>query len=136
MAFERTDAQSYACGLIPRGLSNGDPSKSSAIAVSVARRKSTDESAQRMRRALHALRSAMIARLAHSRSFSSELVRALDAVSPLGTLGRGYALLRDAATGRVIRSVRDTEPGANVEALLRDGRLDLSVSARRITNES
>ena len=53
------------------------------------------------------------------------LGRALNAVSPLATLGRGYALLLDPATGRVLRRVDDIAPGAQVDARLADGTLRL-----------
>lgn len=54
------------------------------------------------------------------------LARSLEAVSPLATVGRGYAiLLRD--DGRAVRSVADARPGDRLEARLRDGRLRVRV---------
>jgi exodeoxyribonuclease VII large subunit len=54
------------------------------------------------------------------------LRRALNAVSPLGVIERGYALITtpadiDRRYGRLIRSTREVETGATVEAHLRDG---------------
>ena len=57
----------------------------------------------------------------------SGLGRALHAVSPLATLERGYAILLDPASGRVIRATTDAAPGQRVEARLLDGTLPLRV---------
>lgn len=57
------------------------------------------------------------------------LARALNAVSPLATLQRGYAVLRTDDQRRVISSVEQAKPGDQVEALLYDGSLDLTVNA-------
>ena len=48
--------------------------------------------------------------------------RALDSVSPLATLGRGYAIVRD-AQGKVLLSAGDAAVGDDVEAQLASGRL-------------
>ncbi len=66
----------------------------------------------------------------HSRRLDG-LGRALHAVGPLATLGRGYAILRDPADGRVLRSVAGLAPGAPLLALLADGEADLGVIAVR-----
>jgi len=56
-------------------------------------------------------------------------VRALQAVSPLSTLARGYAvLLQDQDGGqRPLTSVTDTSAGAAVTAFVEDGALELQV---------
>jgi exodeoxyribonuclease VII large subunit len=59
--------------------------------------------------------------------------RALSAVSPLATLGRGYAIVAEPASqpgrwGRPITSVTATAEGARVIAHLADGRLDCVVA--------
>lgn len=59
------------------------------------------------------------------------LGRALNAVSPLATLDRGYATLRDPANGRLVRRVSDTSPGSSLVARLADGEIDLRVEALR-----
>lgn len=81
---------------------------------------------------------AMSARLQHSRAslahagaalmqragYRLELAqRSLHSVSPLATLGRGYAIVSEASTGRLLRDARDTAVGAEVEARLGRGRL-------------
>ncbi|MDX1251995.1 MAG: exodeoxyribonuclease VII large subunit [Gammaproteobacteria bacterium] len=54
--------------------------------------------------------------------------RALDAVSPLATLGRGYAIVRTLPEQRVLRDAREATPGEAVEARLARGRLICTVS--------
>lgn len=49
--------------------------------------------------------------------------RALEAVSPLATLNRGYAIVSDSASGNVISQIRDARVGQTVLAQLADGRL-------------
>jgi exodeoxyribonuclease VII large subunit len=56
----------------------------------------------------------------------AELARALNAVSPLDVLKRGYAILFD-DTGNVLRSVQKTKPGSRLRAKLADGELPLRV---------
>ncbi len=54
--------------------------------------------------------------------------RHLHAVSPLATLQRGYSVLREPDSRRVIGSVRQLAPGATVEALLADGSARMQVT--------
>lgn len=54
-------------------------------------------------------------------------VRELNAVSPLGTLQRGYSVLREPESGRVIGSVAAITQGDRLEAMLADGRVALTV---------
>jgi exodeoxyribonuclease VII large subunit len=59
----------------------------------------------------------------------------LDALSPLAVLGRGYAIARDAETGRIVRSVRDVAAGASLALRVADGEVDATVTgARRSEN--
>ena len=55
------------------------------------------------------------------------LARTLHAVSPLETIGRGYAVLTSADTGEVISSVSQVEAGDAVSAQIKDGKLDCTV---------
>jgi exodeoxyribonuclease VII large subunit len=55
------------------------------------------------------------------------LARALSAVSPLATLERGYVILLDPISGRVLRTTVDTSPGQRVDARMADGILPLRV---------
>lgn len=54
------------------------------------------------------------------------LVRSLEAVSPLATVARGYAILQH-EDGRIVRSVLDASPGDRLSAHLSDGQLRLRV---------
>ncbi len=54
------------------------------------------------------------------------LARSLEAVSPLATVARGYAILQT-PDRRVVRSVLDAAPGDRLEARLVDGTLKLRV---------
>jgi len=58
----------------------------------------------------------------------AELARALNAVSPLDVLKRGYAILFD-ESGRVLRSATGMRAGERVRARLADGELGLKVDA-------
>jgi len=53
--------------------------------------------------------------------------RQLNAVSPLATMQRGYAVLRGAEAGKVITRAAQLARGDRIQALLADGRADLLV---------
>ncbi len=57
----------------------------------------------------------------------AELARTLNAVSPLATLDRGYAILLDRPSGRVVRSVAQVDAESKLRARLADGDVDLRV---------
>ena len=77
------------------------------------------------------LRNAAAARLRMSRLRSRELARALEAVGPLATLQRGYAILSDPATGRVIRSAAQAPAGTRLHARVADGEFDARVESKQ-----
>jgi exodeoxyribonuclease VII large subunit len=54
-------------------------------------------------------------------------VARLQALSPLRTLERGYAIVSDALTGTVIRSASEVEPGAVLHARLGQGSIEATV---------
>ncbi len=56
-----------------------------------------------------------------------ELARTLHAVSPLATLDRGYTILFEHPSGRVVRSVEQVSPGSPLRARVADGEFDLRV---------
>jgi exodeoxyribonuclease VII large subunit len=62
------------------------------------------------------------ARLEEARAQLEVAVASLDALSPLGVLGRGYALVQD-AHGRVVRSSRRVRAGEQVRVRLAEGAL-------------
>ncbi len=56
-----------------------------------------------------------------------DLGRALNALGPLATLDRGYAILIDQANGSLVRSVSAIAPGSRLRARLADGSLLMDV---------
>lgn len=80
----------------------------------------------RLERALTALVRAQAATLDRRGVRLHALARALHAVSPLGVLERGYAILRD-EDGRVVRSIAQTRTGQRLQGRLADGSLPLRV---------
>ncbi|MEO8461463.1 MAG: exodeoxyribonuclease VII large subunit, partial [Dokdonella sp.] len=75
-------------------------------------------------------------RMERQRTHLTDLARTLNAVSPLATLDRGYAILFDRANNSVLRSVAQARPGLPVRARLADGEIDLrvEVSAASVPN--
>lgn len=59
------------------------------------------------------------------------LARALHSLSPFATLSRGYAIVRDPATGVVIRDAAQVRPGQVLEARLAAGEIEVQVSTKR-----
>lgn len=58
-----------------------------------------------------------------------DLARTLNAVSPLQTIARGYAVITSGSTGKVISSVSQTAAGEDISAQLADGRLYCTVNS-------
>ena len=54
-------------------------------------------------------------------------MRGLHSVSPLATLERGYAIVEDATSGKVLMSASDATPGDDIRARLSDGELIATV---------
>jgi exodeoxyribonuclease VII large subunit len=72
------------------------------------------------------LRAAALARLHLAREQLSPLVRTLNAVSPLATLDRGYAIV-SRISGAIVRSAADVAPGTLIEARLAVGKIRAKV---------
>ncbi|MBP6626710.1 MAG: exodeoxyribonuclease VII large subunit, partial [Arenimonas sp.] len=66
-------------------------------------------------------------RLEQPRLHLQGLARALEGVSPLATLGRGYAILQRESDRAVVRHAADTAPGERLLARLAQGQLRLRV---------
>ncbi len=79
-----------------------------------------DSARNRHRAAGRALRHASAQLVQRSRSRLAGLAGSLDALSPLSTLHRGYAVPRD-GDGRTLRSIDDFSANMAFELLLRDG---------------
>ncbi|WP_161963896.1 exodeoxyribonuclease VII large subunit [Xanthomonas arboricola] len=81
---------------------------------------------QQRLRALHP-QAAMQRRLQHDQLRLRGLVRSLEAVSPLATVARGYAIVTRPADGSVVRSSADVAPGERLRAQLADGSITVRV---------
>jgi exodeoxyribonuclease VII large subunit len=57
--------------------------------------------------------------------------RTLDAVSPLATLGRGFAVVTRTSDGALLRDAESAPPGTEIEARLARGRLRARVTDTR-----
>jgi exodeoxyribonuclease VII large subunit len=66
---------------------------------------------------------AMRSRLRLSEQRFNQVTAMLHSISPLATLGRGYALVLKDKTGTVIKSVTQLKPGDDIETRLADGKL-------------
>ncbi|KTF30087.1 hypothetical protein LMG919_21685, partial [Xanthomonas vesicatoria] len=66
-------------------------------------------------------------RLQHDQLRLRGLVRSLEAVSPLATVARGYAIVTRPADGSVVRSAADVTPGERLRAQLADGSIAVRV---------
>ena len=56
------------------------------------------------------------------------MAKMLDSLSPLGTLQRGYAIVTD-SSGSVVLEADSVSVGDDIEALLANGRLGLTVKS-------
>jgi exodeoxyribonuclease VII large subunit len=72
------------------------------------------------------LRAAGLAQLHRARERLTPLVRTLNAVSPLATLDRGYAIV-SRASGGILRSAAEAPPGTIIEARLAAGKIRAKV---------
>jgi len=60
-------------------------------------------------------------------------MRGLHAVSPLATLDRGYAIVEDAETGKVLMNAADARVGSDIRARLAEGELTATVKSKKET---
>ena len=89
-------------------------------------RRRLDALGERMRDIHPRLHAAPPRHLGHQSLRLAGLARALEAVSPLATVARGYAIVQR-EDGQVVRHVEDVQEGSRVTARLRDGTLRLKV---------
>lgn len=71
--------------------------------------------------------------IANSRHRLELAMRGLHTVSPLATLDRGYAIVVDAASGKVLLRASDAAPGKDVRARLAQGEIVATVKSSRDT---
>jgi exodeoxyribonuclease VII large subunit len=62
-------------------------------------------------------------------------MRGLHSVSPLATLDRGYAIVEDASTGKVLLKASDAAPGDTIRARLAEGELTATVTSTGELND-
>jgi exodeoxyribonuclease VII large subunit len=70
-------------------------------------------------------------RLQRARGSLAASAAALEALSPLGVLGRGYAVVTRSRDGALVRAARDVRAGDEVDVCLERGRLGCTVDATR-----
>ncbi len=85
---------------------------------------------QRMAHAQSRLAPSLRHRLSLASGKLQALARALQATSPLATLGRGYAIVTLAASGTVVTDASQVATGSEVEARLARGRIRARVTGR------
>ncbi len=56
-----------------------------------------------------------------------QCITALDAISPLATLKRGYSIVTDSTSGAILRSAKDCSKGSTITATLSEGQLHCEV---------
>lgn len=83
--------------------------------------------AERQRYLYQRLRRSMAQRLERQRQDLAAVSRALDTISPLATLSRGYSVLTRGADGTVITAADQLHPGERVNARLHRGRVECTV---------
>ncbi|UUE97831.1 exodeoxyribonuclease VII large subunit [Xanthomonas hortorum pv. pelargonii] len=81
---------------------------------------------QQRLQALHP-QAAMQRRLQHDQLRLRGLARSLEAVSPLATVARGYAIVTRPVDGSVVRSAGEVSPGERLRAQLADGNIEVRV---------
>ncbi|WP_445010530.1 exodeoxyribonuclease VII large subunit [Vreelandella stevensii] len=84
---------------------------------------------ERVERLQRRLASAMQRQLEARQARLHSAARALNAVSPLAVLGRGYAIAQD-EQGQIVRRAQDTQPGQLLKLKLGEGRLNVEVKRR------
>lgn len=84
----------------------------------------------RLARADAAMRTQVVGRYHDADGRLRSAAGRLDTLSPLGVLGRGYALCWRAQPRTLIRDASDVEPGEAVRVTLRRGELDCTVTGR------
>ncbi len=93
-------------------------------------RSHVDNSRQRIDTLVNRLDRAILRQLEHAGNRLALLETGLTAVSPLATLARGYAIVRD-ENGRVVRSVQEVAVDDAISIQLADGELEATVKEKR-----
>ena len=78
----------------------------------------------------HRLQSALARQLQTENARLAQAERALQGLSPLAVLGRGYALVRT-DDGQLVRSPQQVQAGMGLEVQVADGRFPVTATSRR-----
>ena len=70
----------------------------------------------------------MSQRLKDTRVYIEKLADILEASSPKLILAKGYSMVRDRQTGKIIRGPSDTKLGAQIEIIPANGTIEASVT--------
>jgi exodeoxyribonuclease VII large subunit len=81
------------------------------------------------------LQRAMRANLARAHQECAAIAARLDALSPLGVLGRGYSLTKTLPSGQLVRSAAQVQPGDRLSTLLADGEVHSTVMSVLLDDE-
>ncbi|HEY5659099.1 MAG TPA: exodeoxyribonuclease VII large subunit, partial [Myxococcota bacterium] len=91
---------------------------------------------QRWWAATRALRRVALARAERARGRLQQLAGRLDTLSPLAVLGRGYALVRCAPDGRIVRTAADVDVGDRLAIRVSEAEIEAAVEAvRRLSGD-
>ena len=82
----------------------------------------------RFENAKAALAENILRKISDARLFIGRCVEILEASSPHAIFSRGYAMVRDKESGKIIRSGKDTSPGKEIEILPASGKLTATVN--------
>lgn len=85
----------------------------------------------RLLAAARALERSARANAAASRARLAELSARMESLSPLAVLARGYAIVRRASDGAIVRSNREVEPGERIAVRVAEAELDAAVESVR-----
>ncbi len=87
------------------------------------------ELSARVGKSLRSLDTLVRKNIAFRREKLADLARTLNAVSPLETIGRGYAIVTDSESGEIVSSVSRLDAGDRVTTRLKDGTFDSTVNS-------
>lgn len=98
-------------------------------------RRQLSDSQESLRRTSERLASVMQQNLRQRRDTLEHAAQTLNLVSPLATLGRGYAIVRD-STGKIVRDTSEIGPGDTISARVARGEMTAKVTSVKSAQET
>lgn len=98
-------------------------------------RRQLSDSREALRRVGERLTSIIQQDLSHRRENLEHAAQTLNVVSPLATLGRGYAIVRD-NQGNIIREASEVGPGDTISARVAKGEMKAKVTSVKSAEET